>query len=109
MSLRHRLDDVVRPGDQDHAYARLGQIHDRESNEERRGGGDLEEDDRFESHPTDLLQAPGARGPDYDGGEDERCDDRFDEVEENVTQEIDLVPPIWSQPADESADDETEK
>ena len=53
MSLRNGIDDFVRSGNQLDAHARLGQVDDCESDRERRGGGDLEIDDR--------LQTPSGR------------------------------------------------
>ena len=57
----------------------------------------------FKSSLRGELIGPG--DADYDGGENQRRDDRLDQVNENVTQEINFVPPVGSQPANQRADD----
>jgi len=106
MRLRNRIDNVVRPGHQPHAHSRFREIHHGEADRQRGGRGDLEVNDRLESHAPNLFQAPRARDSDHDGRENKWCDDRFDQAEKNVAQKVNRVSPIRAQPADESADDQ---
>ena len=101
MRLSDRFDDVDVAGSERYADAWPGEIDDRQSNEKRRGGDDLEINQRFDSHASDFSKRAGAGDSDDNGRENQRRDDRLDQVDENVAQEINLVSPIGSQPANQ--------
>src|SRR5260370_16382312 len=106
MALLDRLDDVDVAGRESYASSGLSEIHNRKSDEQRRGGDDLEINQRFDSHPSDLFQCAGTGDADHDGGDNQRRDDRLDQLDENVAQEITFVAPIGLQPSDQCADDQ---
>ena len=57
MTLLNRLDDVDVAAAESDAGAGLGEIHHRQSDEERQRRNDLEINYRLDSHPPDLLRA----------------------------------------------------
>ncbi len=109
MGVRDGVDDVVRPGHQFHAHAGLGEVDHGQTDEKCGRGCDLEVDDRLQPHSTDFFQVPRARDPRDNGRENQWGDDCLDQVEEDIAEEIDLVSPIGPEPADETADDETDQ
>jgi hypothetical protein len=109
MRLRDGLDDVGVRGGEGNADAGPGEVDDGQPDEERRGGDDLEVDERFRAHASDLFQRAAAGDPDDDGGENQRRDDGLDEVQEDVAQEVNGVPPIGPEVANGAADDEADE
>ena len=108
MTLADRLDHVGVAGRERHADARLDEVDHRQTDEERGRGHDLEINQRFHAHPSDLSQRARAGDANDDGREDERRDDRLDQVNENVAQKINGVAPIGPQPADHAANDQSD-
>src|ERR1700674_5053711 len=106
MTLSGRFRGVGAAGGERHADSRLGEIYHGQADEERGRGDDLEIDESFRAHASYFFQRAAAGNPDDDGGEDERRDDRFDEVKEDVAQEVNGVPPVGPEIADDAADNE---
>ena len=67
MRLLDRFDNGCVCCIESHPDARFGEIHDRQADEQRGRGDDLEIDQRLNSHAPDLLQGTGTRDSDHDG------------------------------------------
>jgi hypothetical protein len=67
MTLLNRFHHVGARCGKNDAYARLREIHNCQSNEERGCGYNLEIDQRLDSHAPHLLKRTGARDSDHDG------------------------------------------
>src|SRR5436309_1997449 len=106
MTLADRFDYVGTRWRESHAYTGLCEIDDRQPDEERRSRYNLEINQRFDAHASDLSQCACAGDSHDDGREDKWGDDRFNEVDEDVAQKINLVSPFGAQPAEYPAHDE---
>src|SRR4029450_10437088 len=106
MTLLDCLNYVGAGSGESYAYARLREIDYSEANEQRCCSDDLEIDERFHAHPSYLSQRTCACDSNHDGREHQGRDDGFDQVNEDVAQKINRVPPIGSQPADHTADNQ---
>ena len=67
--------------------AGLGEVYCTESDEESKGGYDLEVDNRLETNAAYLLEASGSGNTDDQCREDERRDNDLDEAQENAAQD----------------------
>src|SRR2546423_5882534 len=106
MTLLNGFDGVDVRGGESHARPGLGEIDYSQPNEQRCRGDDLEIDQRFDSHAPHFPKRACASDTNYNCREHERRDDGFDQVNEDVAQKINCVPPIGSEPADHTADNQ---
>ena len=67
VALADCFDDVRVARRESHAHPRFREIHHSQTDEERCGGYDLEIDQRFDAHPSDLSQRAGAGDSDDNG------------------------------------------
>jgi hypothetical protein len=67
VALTDRFDDTGIARRENYADPRLREVHHGQTDEERCGGYDLEIDQRFDAHPSDLSQRAGA------GDSDDNC------------------------------------
>ena len=82
-------------------HSRFSEVDHGQPDKKRRGRNDLEIDQGFDPHPSDLAQFPAAGDPNHQSGKDERTDDRFDQIQKDIAQKIDCVPPLRFEPAKE--------
>ena len=96
-ALRLRLDqrsNVAAAGEQQ-IRARLNQIYDRETDEQRDRGDYFKVQQRFGAHPPNFFQITATGNADHERRKNQRRNDRLDEVKKNVAQKIERCCPTW--------------
>ena len=74
------------------AGARLGHVGHHQADHQRKGGYDLEVEQRLAAHPADFLHVLHAGDAVHHGAEDHRGDDHFDEFDETVAEGLEIDP-----------------